>query len=116
MKSLVEYMVGRELMLSDGHRIRSKLYVPKRMEFHYGDWVSVETKNHTRLTSAQLLMRFFIYPYRLMDFEEMLGKLNLAIEKLGSFEIKYVEFVAEKPFSFFIANRFKFQNFQSTTS
>ena len=90
MKSLIEYMTGRELMLGTGHRIRGKLYVPKRMEFHYGDWVSVPTKNYTRLVSAQLLMRFFIHEHRSMAFKEMIGKLNLAIEKLGSFEIKHV--------------------------
>ena len=101
MKSLVEYMIGRELMLAESHRIRTKIYTTKKMEFHYGDWVSVETKNHTRLVDSQLLMRFFIHSHRLMDFGEMIERLAIAISKLGTFESSILNMLMEDIFSFF---------------
>ena len=88
--SVIEYSTGRELIRSDGHRIRSPNYCKKPLQTHHGVWRSVKTRNHPRLVDSQLFMRYFIWEYRGLKFEALIKKLDGAIKKIGKFEMIHV--------------------------
>ena len=84
---MVEYACGREILRSDGNRIKSQLYKNKPTKKHYGNWISVKTRCYNRLVDAQLIMRYFIFEDRELKFEKFIEKLNTEIAKIGQFEI-----------------------------
>ena len=87
MFSMVEYATGREILRSDGNRIKSQLYKNKPIQKHYGNWRSVKTRCYSRLVDTQLIMRYFLFEDRELKFEKFIEKLNSEIAKIGQFKI-----------------------------
>ena len=81
-------MTGREIMCKNSNRIKLDAYVNRPKTDHYGRWTSFQTKNKLRVTDAQLLIRFFCFDTRNLDFSTFIEKLNQAISQVGRVSIR----------------------------
>ena len=74
-------------MRKDSNQIKDlrRKYKPETLkeEMHCGEWLSVKSWKKNRLIDSQILIEFFHYPNRLLNFGRYIASLNTAIEKLG---------------------------------
>ena len=97
-------MTGREIMCKNSNRIKLDAYVKRPKTDHSGRWTSFATKNKLRLTDAQLLIRFFCFDTRNLDFSKFIEMLNQAINQIGRVSIRI--FLSDRSFHL-LRNHFK---------
>ena len=83
--SVVVYMTKQYIMHENSNRLKQATFKNRPRQSHVSPWVTVPAYNHTRLTPSELLMEFFIFPRRLMNFERFQILLDKAIIKVGRF-------------------------------
>ena len=72
-------------MHENSNRLKEDTFKTRARQNHVTPWVSVHAKQYTRLVPSQLLMEFFTFKHRFMDFKRYQIKLDQAIHKIGRF-------------------------------
>lgn len=72
-------------MHENSNRLKEDKFKTRARQNHVAPWVSVDAKQYNRLVLSQLLMEFFDFNHRFMDFARYQIKLDQAIHKIGRF-------------------------------
>ena len=90
--SMISYMTGREIMCKHSNRIKLDAYKNRPKKDHYGRWLSVKTRNKLRLTDVVVLIRFFCFETRDLNFAPFIKQLDKAISQLGRVSTRIFDF------------------------
>ena len=83
MGAIVVYMTKRYIVHEDANRLEQDSFKNRLKNSHVSPWLSVNAYQFTRANPAQLLMEFFIFKKRFMNFERYQTWLDRAISKIG---------------------------------
>ena len=82
---MISYWTGRDVMYENSNRLKSESFKNRPQITHYGKWISVKSNRKNRLIVPQILIRFFCFDTKDLDFRPFIGQLNIAIGQLGRF-------------------------------
>ena len=78
------HTTGREVILKDGNTIKQEQYKNREVQEHFGIWGSVKTRKKSRLIISQILIQFFLFERRKLDFRWLTQEIDSAIDRLGT--------------------------------